>query len=218
MLELNRLQQMPENYDEKLFNHLYSKTENLRRKLTSEIDPRRFGLSYEDILSFFDIKFIFVFSKYYQESEGILLGYLINAMKNFKCRILRKAYTKEFSQSIVSVDDVLTLEENLYEHQVEVSNKEYYHTLLMDFMKKHLSMNAYTIMDLQLNPSPYIQHKLNISPDANIQKIPDHLLLEYLELGNSAKAYKYLDSLKKEIRNAIGYAKIALNTKCITVQ
>lgn len=211
MLELNRLKPMPANYDEKLFNKIYGKTENLRRKLASEIDARRFGLAYEDVLSFFDVKFIFVFSKHHEEPENILLGFILNSLKNFKCRILRSAYTNKFSQSIVSPDTVLNFEEHLTEDHPVNSTEQDYFSKLMTFMKDHLSLNAYTILDLQLNPPPYILNKLNVSPASNLNKIPDHVILDYLDLGSSPKAYKYLESLKKEIRHAISYAKTNLN-------
>ncbi len=211
MLELERLQPMPADYDKELFNQLYSKTNNLRRKLASEIDANRFGLCYEDILSFFDVKFIFVFTKHYKEPENILLGFILNSLKNFKCRILRSAYTTKFSQHIMSTDSVLTLEDDFHEsHPVEDIHRQRLQTL-MDFMKEHLSMNAYTVFELQLNPPPYIHAKLNTSVDANLRKIPDHIILDYLDLGNGPKAYKYLESLKKEIKHTIAYAKSQLN-------
>lgn len=204
MLELNRLKAMPDNYDQKLFNHLYYKTENLRRKLASEIDSRRFGLSKEDVLSFFDVKFIFVFSKHHELPENILLGYLLNSLKNFKARILRSAYTQKYSQSIMSIDN-LTFD--YLSDPIDDNTKDTYFEKIMVFMKKHLSLNAYTILDLQMNPPPYIYHKLNTSPDTNLRKIPDHIILDYLDLGSSPKAFKYIEGLKKEIRNATKYAK-----------
>lgn len=216
MLELNRLKPMPEVYDQKVFNRLYANTENLRRKLASEIDSRRFGLSYEDILSFFDVKFIYVFEKHHEEPENIILAFLINSLKNFKCRILKAAYTIKYSQSIINVDDVLKLEDNLNEdHPENFNGLDYFHKM-MEFMREHLSMNAYTILDLQLNPPPYMLSKLNLSLDSKVQKIPDHVILDYLDLGNGPKASKYLDTLKKEIKNCINYAKLHFNNPLIS--
>lgn len=211
MLELNRLQPMPEIYDRKLFNSLYDRTQNLRNKLAGQIDCRRFGLPHEDILAMFDVKFIFVFTKNHTKPENILLATMLNSLQNFKCRILRSAYTKKFSQNIEHVDDVITLEENLSEeHPINLDTHNYAEQM-MDFMRINLSSNAYAILELKLNPPPYIQRKLNISPDANLQKIPDHLILDYFDLGQSPKAYKYLETLKKEIKGAISYAKVHFN-------
>ena len=211
MLELNRLKPMPEVYSKPLFNKIYAKTENLRKKLASQIDCRRFGLCYEDILASFDVKFIFVFSKFHEEPENVLLAMMLNSLQNFKCRILRSAYTKKFSQNILQVDDILTLEDNLTEEHPININTQNYQQQLMDFMKANLSENSYAVFELKLNPPPYIHHKLNTSVDANIQKIPDHIILDYFDLGHSQKAYKYLDAIKKEIRNTINYAKAHFN-------
>jgi len=207
MLELNRLKPMPEVYDKQLFNTLYGKTENLRRKLASQIDCRRFGVSYEDILAEFDVKFIFVFNKFHEKPENILLGMMLNSLKNFKCRILRSAYTKKFSQNILQVDDVTTLEDNLYNSQPTTIDAHNYSEDLMGYMKEHLSMDAYSVLEIKLNPPPYIHNKLNTTKDSNLQKVPDHLILDYFDLGDSDQAYKYLSLLKKEIRNTINNAK-----------
>lgn len=213
-MEENRLTPMIEGYDPKVFNKLYSKTDNLRRKLTSEIDHRRFGLSYEDILSWFDVKFIFAFNKYYDKyNEDILLGHLIRSLQFFKQRILRSAYTQKYSQSIVQVESIITLEDSLTEnHPGDESNHDYAGEL-KEFMKSHLSANAYELLDVQLNPPPYILSKLNTHRDANLQKIPDEILLDYFDLGVSDRAYKYLGNLKKEIRNTINYAKLHFNNQ-----
>lgn len=213
MLELNRLKPMPENYDKELFNSLYSKTQNLRRKLASEIDAKRFGVEYEDILSTFDVKFIFVFSQHHEKPENILLGFLLNSLKNFKCRILRSAYTQKFSQTLISVDQVINFDDHLTDdaNSIHNTNTDYF-TVFMAFMKEHLSLNAYTVLDLKLNPPPYIYAKLNVSPDTNLHKIPDHVILDYLDLGHGPKATKYLHGLKKEIRNTVNYAKSHFNS------
>lgn len=212
MLEENRLQPMVEGYDEKMFNRLYSKTYQLRKKLASQIDSRRFGLQFEDVLSFFDIKFIFVFNKYCtQHNEEVLLGHLINSLSFFKNRILRSAYTKQYSQSIISTDEVLCFEETMSEYQLMDSEKNHYYNILMNFMRKNLSQNAYAVLEIQLNPPPYILDKLNIDIDSKLHKIPDQLILDYFDLGYSNKAYKFLNDIIKEIHSATNYAKAHFN-------
>lgn len=211
MLELNRLRTMPDSYDPKLFNKLYSRTENLRQKLARGIDPNRFGLSHEDVVSFFDIKFIFVFSKHHEKGEEICLGFILNSLRNFKCRILRAAYTVKFSQRIASIDNLITLEDHLPSTEYQEPGHSYQEKL-MNYMRDHLSSNAFLVLDIKLNPPPYILKRVNTSVDSNLQKIPDQLILDYLGLGESEKSYKYLDSLKKEIKNAIVYAKEYFNS------
>lgn len=202
-MEEHRLQPMPSNYDPVVFNKLFSKTEGLRHKLASEINHHRFGLSHEDIVSFFNTKFIFVFAKYYNEPEEKLLAHILNALKNFKCRILRNAYTIKHSQSIVEADSVVYLSNTAMDN----IDRDYYFNRLMDFMRQHLSENAFIILQVQLNPPPYILQRINPGKEANLQKIPDQLILEYFDLGNGYKANKYLTDIKKEIRHGINYAK-----------
>lgn len=211
MFELNRLKPMPEVYDHQLFNKLYQKTEGLRKKLASQIDPHRFGVTYEDILSSFDIKFIFVFSKCHKEPENILLATILNSMQNFKCRILRAAYTKKYSQNIMQIDDLTYFGNTLTEDHPQNKLDEHYSEKLMEFMKGYLSPNALAVFEVKLNPPPYIQNKLNTHEDANLQKIPDDLILDYFDLGFGIKAHKYLNSLKKEIVKGIKEAKNHFN-------
>jgi hypothetical protein len=207
MLEVSRLKPMAPDYDEQLFNRLYSETKPLRIKLAKGIDCRRFGLFFDDILSFFDVKFIFVFNKHYNEPPEKLKAFIINALTNFKQRILRAAYTMKFSQNIVSFEEICTNEDFVEEK----SYRDHYYEKMMTFMRCKLSDNAYTLLEVQLNPPPYILRKINPGKDKGLQKIPDHVLLEYFDLGQGVNAYKLLGRLRKEIRQAIHQAKAELN-------
>jgi hypothetical protein len=204
-MEEHRLKPMPAGYDVQQFNHIYQTTEALRRKLASQIDYRKFGLGYEDIISAFATKLLFVFTKYYGEPEGIVKAKCIKAMQTYKLKIMRKSYVTKFSQTIISTE-LVPVEDKADDQDT----RDHYYEKLMVFMKKYLSDNAYNLLDLQLNPPPYVLHRINPGKDSNLQKIPDDLLLEYFDLGNGEKAHKYLGELKKEIRSAINYAKIAL--------
>lgn len=207
-MEESRLRPMAVGFDEKLFNRLYAETAPLRKKLAGQIDSRRFGLGYEDILSFFDVKFIYCFNKHYDDPPEKLKAFLLNALRNFKCRILRAAYTKKFSQSIVSFEDLQAKEFDIAE---ENDTRDSYMEKLLSFLKDHLSDNALLILQIQLNPPPFILDRINISKEKSLQKIPDQLILEYLDLGYSDNAVKYLNHLKKEIKQVIGFAKTSLN-------
>lgn len=214
-MEENRLKPMPIGYDEKMFNSLYKKTEPLRKKLASQIDSRRFGLSYEDILSFFDVKFLFTFEKYHQQDEGILLGNIINSLSNFKCRILRMAYTQKFSQSISPLEDHSDIN-----HLVDSSddgNHDFRLSKVMTMMKLTLSDNAYSLLEVQLNPPPFILEKLKERGFKNFNRIPEDILLDYFDLGTGPKARKFLDNLKKEIKIATNYCKNHFHKNPITV-
>jgi hypothetical protein len=206
-MEENRLRPMIEGYDPKLFNRLYENTTALKRKLAGQIDCRRFGVEYQDVLSWFDTKFLFVFNKHYGEPENILLAKIITSLQNFKCRVLRKAYTINHSQTILSVEQLVTFDDGLIEEHPEMTEKDFYYNKIMTFMRKHLSDNAYLLFEVQLTPPPFILSRINPGPECFLTKIPDEVLLEYFDLGYSEKAYKFLSSLKKEIRNAVAFAK-----------
>lgn len=206
-MEENRLKPMREGYDEKLFNTLYAKTKALRRKLTSEIDYRRFGVDYYEVLSWFDVKFIFIFNKYWGTmTDDILLGHLIKGMQFFKCRILRSAYTIKHTQFILSVEDVLEIAQEEVDNPWEDKREEMVNEVLT-FLKKNLSENAYSLLDIKLNPPPYIQKRLTEEGIKSFNKIPNSLFMEYFELGISSESKKFLDDLNKEIIQATILAK-----------
>lgn len=204
-MEESRLKTMPAVYDRQLFNDLYKQTNALKRKLASGIDLRRFnGIEYDDLLSWFDIKFIFVFNKYHDKvPENILLGTIINSLKMFKCRILRKAYTVQFSQSIIGMDYV--------DHEIiaeeETSYHEHYRGLLNDFMEKHLSPDALLLHDLTMNPPPYVLRRLNELEIDNQNKLPIDLILEYFDLSSTPNSIRFIEKLQSEIKEVIKLAK-----------
>ena len=51
--EINRLKELPEDYDVELFNFYYKSMTPLIRKLAKNIDPRRFNVSRDIIISYF---------------------------------------------------------------------------------------------------------------------------------------------------------------------
>lgn len=206
-MEESRLTPMVE-HDPVVFKLIYEKTQGLKRKLASEIDYRRFGLTYEDMVSWFDIKLLFVFNKYYNKhNPQVLLGHVINSLQLFKCRILRAAYTKKYTQTIIEMGESDEYENILIDDELHNSNKDLFYDLAVSFMIKHLSENAYELFQVQLNPPPFILHRLEEERIRDKTKIPNHILAEYFDFDNSDKSIKYLDSLKKEINNGINIAR-----------
>lgn len=207
-MEESRLKPMVADYNPQLFEKLYAKTEGLRRKLASGIDHRRFGVDNDEILSWFTVKFIFAYNKYCKKyNEDILLGHMIRAMQFFKCRIIKSAYTVKYSQSMVE----FTGQEhnNLLVHNPDPidDNHERYYNLAVNYLRDSLSDNAYTLLQLQINPPPYILRRLTEKSIGNIHKIPDELIAEYFDLGFTDRTYKYISGLKKEIKQGISNAR-----------
>lgn len=202
-MEEQRLKPMAPNYDEQKFNRLFKRTEGLRRKLTGQIDCKRFGVESKDILSWFSVKFIYAYNKYYEHEEGVLLGHLIKSLELFKFRILRKAYTQKMSQSLTVPFDPIH-EVSLVE---ETESPDYYYTKFMNFIKGSISDNSYIIMETQFNPPPYILRRLKEEGIENIHKIPDAILCEYFSIETSKEGLKFITSCKKEIKEGIEKAK-----------
>ena len=195
-MELHRLKQMPENYDQKLFLQLYKDTEGLRNKLAYQIDARRFGVTTDIIKSWFDDKFIFVFNKYQGDLEyQELKAYMINALRTFKLRILRKAYSKNniyLSQVYLEGENELI---NIIPIQSELSEYDIFLELALKYLKKNLTDDAFLLLEIELNPPPFI-----LSQVANPKtKIPANLIAEYLELEPSKESSGYINDLRSEI-------------------
>lgn len=209
-MEIHRLTQMKEGYPVDLFNKLYKETESLRRSLSFQIDHRRYGVTQDIIKSWFDDKFIFVFNKHFQDKEpDILKGFLINSLRTFKMRILRKAYNGEgeFYGSCVTLDGEYDLI-NIIPDTDKGDNESVFYNLAMEFMKKKLSDNAYLLFQIQIDPPPYIMSRVE---NCN-SRIPNKLIAEFLNIDNDLdEADRYIKSLKKEINNAIKSAKEYFN-------
>lgn len=199
-MELHRLKEMQSNYDNDLFNQLYKDTQGLKRSLVYQIDSRRLGVTPDIIESWFDDKLIFVFNKYYGKvSNDVLKGFIINSLKTFKFRILRKAY---HDHTIVSLDDESKLI-NIIPDPQETSNKETLLSLALSFMKDKLSDNAWLVFELELDTPEYILSRLK-NPKT---KIPAKLICEYLNLEVNGNAIAFINSLREEIQNCIEEAK-----------
>lgn len=208
-MENHRLLPMKDGYSVELFEKLYKEITPLKKKLTYEIDHRRYGVTRDIIESWFDDKFIFVFNKHFRDyEEGHLKGTIINSLKTFKLRVLRKAYSNEgvFYSNTVELEGESMLI-NYIADKSDITTGELFMDMTTEFMRKELSDNAFMLLNLQLNPPPFILNKLNRSNS----NIPVDLILEYFSLDNISKNIKLIRNLRKEINNAIEKAKLELN-------
>jgi len=203
-MEIHRLTPMKENYDPRLFNKLYKETEPLRNYLTYQIDHRRYGVTPDIIKSWFDDKFIFVYNKYHGDiEEGQLKGRIINALKTFKFRMLRKAYSK---YNIYNNEVRLEGEHNLINIipiDNEISDHQVFLELALVYLKKNLCDDAFLVLEIELNPPPYILDKLSTSKT----KIPSKLIAEYLDLESTRDSSLYINDLRSEVQYWIGEAR-----------
>jgi len=209
-MEIHRLISMQPGYDKELFNRIYKETENLRKSLTFQIDPRRYGVTKDIIESWFDDKFIFVFNKYYSKvNNDVLKGMIINALKVFKFRVLRKAYSKfNIYEHSVSLDGELSLI-NIIPLNEELTDHELFLEMAIKYLKSNLCDDAFLILNLELNPPPYILYKIK-SPKT---KIPAKLIAEYLDMEKSKDSISYVNDLRSEINFWVNQARVHFNKK-----
>lgn len=206
-MENHRLKPMKENYNEALFNKIYKETTSLRKSLVYSIDHRRYGVTPDIVYSWFDDKFILVYNKYCDVYDyEVLKGHIINSLRTFKSRILRKAYNGEgeFYQSLVSKDgeyDLLNTLDNIIDDTTDVDSNN--KMKLYDYLYNVLSDNAYLVAQVLLSPPPYILSRLQ----SNNSRISNELLMDYFELEHTDANEDWIKKLKKEFNKAIKNAK-----------
>ena len=202
-MELHRLKPMQEGYDVTLFNDLYSKTKGLRENLVYQIDESRFGVTKDELRSWFDDKFIFVFNKYFGKMEPeVLKGYLINSLKTFKLKVLRRSYQLNNSVNLntITLDD-LSMFNTIEDYRDE--NSEMLYNLASEFLKNKLSQEAWELLQLQLNPPLFILSKMK-NPES---RIPGKLILEFLGEDITTANLNLIKAIRQEISQAIEMAR-----------
>lgn len=200
-MELHRLTPMKP-HDPKLFNTIYKKTEGLRHVLVNQIDASRFGVTRDEVMSWMDDKLIFVFNKYVDtKSPDLLLGYVINSLKVFKLKILRRSYQLNNSVNLnsIALDDIQL---NYIKDEVEEDNYDLMVNLVMEFMENRLSQEAFTLLQIQLNPPLYITSKVK-----NPLRIPLNIILEFLGLDITPVNLSIVKELQFQINQCILEAK-----------
>lgn len=202
-MEHHRLTQMPEGYDQKLFNEIYDQTKLLRRKLTSQIDCRRFGVDYQEILSWFDVKFIHAFCKYYGTMEpNILKGHIISSLQFFKNRILRFSYSQKAQvHNTIDIQEVYSARETQIDPNYD--EQQLYLQIALKFIKARVSNEAYRILEIELNPPHYILEQLSDQNKPSHTKIPSNLLADYLGFGTDDRSVRLVNTLRKEVQGAV---------------
>ena len=207
-MEHHRLKPMKDGYDKKLFAELYKKTTPLRRKLAFEIDSRKFGVDYQEILSWFDVKFIHAFNKYWEKEPERLLGYIINSLTTYKYRIMRSSYQVKYHNH-ANMLDVTELYDygGPMEQEDENLTRETYLNKLMQFMKGKLNDDAILILQIELNPPLFVQEQLKDMGKKETSKIPHNIIADYLGFNNSPKVINYISELRREIKAVVNLAK-----------
>ncbi len=208
-MEHHRLKPMEEGYDKDLFESLFRKTTPLMRKLAYQIDARKFGVDYQEILSWFHVKFIHAFNKYHKKESERLLGYIINSLTTYKYRVMRSSYQVKYHNhaNMLDVTELYDYKGLIDTTSSEATIRETYMNKVMDFMKTQLTDDGMLILEIQLNPPPYIIEQMKDMDKADNATIPHTLIAEYIGLGTSQPIIEYIKDLRRDIKDGILGAK-----------
>mgnify|MGYP000992065760 FL=1 len=196
--ELHRLKTMQENYDQQMFLRLYKVCKPVIRNLTKQIDYKRYNLTPDIISSYFWDKMLYVFNKYYGTcSEEHLKARILASLSTFKNKLLRSAYGEqaEYNQSLFKLDNLFDNDKELEDDSEEEKAKSEMLDMMYDYMKEHLSMDAYMIFEVLLTPPPYIKERIKDSG-----RITNLLLVEFFDMPKTNSSVKYISELRSDIQ------------------
>lgn len=196
--ELHRLKTMQENYDQQMFLRLYKVCKPVIRNLTKQIDYKRYNLTPDIISSYFWDKMLYVFNKYYGTcSEEHLKARILASLSTFKNKLLRSAYGEqaEYNQSLFKLDDLFDNDKELEDDSEEEKAKSEMLEMMYDYMKEHLSIDAYMIFEVLLTPPPYIKERIKDSG-----RITNLLLAEFFDMPKTNSSVKYISELRSDIQ------------------
>lgn len=196
--ELHRLKTMQENYDQQMFLRLYKVCKPVIRNLTKQIDYKRYNLTPDIISSYFWDKMLYVFNKYYGTcSEEHLKAKILASLSTFKNKLLRSAYGEqaEYNQSLFKLDDLFDNDKELEDDSEEEKAKSEMLDMMYDYMREHLSMDAYMIFEVLLTPPPYIKERIKDSG-----RITNLLLVEFFDMPKTNSSVKYISELRSDIQ------------------
>lgn len=196
--ELHRLKTMQENYDQQMFLRLYKVCKPVIRNLTKQIDYKRYNLTPDIISSYFWDKMLYVFNKYYGTcSEEHLKARILASLSTFKNKLLRSAYGEqaEYNQSLFKLDDLFDNDKELEDDSEEEKAKSEMLEMMYDYMKEHLSTDAYMVFEVLLTPPPYIKERIKDSG-----RITNLLLVEFFDMPKTNSSVKYISELRSDIQ------------------
>lgn len=196
--ELHRLKTMQENYDQQMFLRLYKVCKPVIRNLTKQIDYKRYNLTPDIISSYFWDKMLYVFNKYYGTcSEEHLKARILASLSTFKNKLLRSAYGEqaEYNQSLFKLDDLFDNDKELEDDSEEEKAKSEMIDMMYDYMKEHLSIDAYMVFEVLLTPPPYIKERIKDSG-----RITNLLLVEFFDMPKTNSSVKYISELRSDIQ------------------
>ncbi len=196
--ELHRLKPMQEVYDVELFNRLHRICCPVIKRLSKQVDCKRFNLSEDIINSYFWDKMLFVFNKYYGTcSEEHLKARILSSLSTFKNKLLRSAYTEqaEYNQQLHKLDDLFEDSKELVDDTEYNANKNHLIELVNNYMKDRLSSDAYLVFEAITTPPPFIKERVKDG-----HRITNLLLIEFFDMPRNKSSVRYLSELREDIQ------------------
>lgn len=196
--ELHRLQPMREDYSTELFNKLYKVCKPVIRRLSKQIDCKRFDLTEDIIASYFWDKMLFVFNKYYGTcSDEHLKAKILASLSTFKNKLLRSAYSEQasYNQNLSKLEDLFDDSKELIDDSESEKSKQEMMDMMYSYMKDHLSVDAYLVFETLMIPPPFIQERVKASGHVT------HLLLvEFFDLPRNKNSVRFISELRSDIQ------------------
>ena len=206
--ELHRLTEI-KSYNPTILNKLYKICRPRIKKLTKHIDHRRLNVGPDLIESFFWDKFLYVFNKYQERMEfEELKAHLLVSLTQYSYKLMRSGYSEaaEYNQNLISFESLLDdSKEDLYIPD-ESSEVNIYHNLLEDFLIKNLTVDAFLVYSIQLNPPPFFTNRLKDSGG----KLTILHLIDFFEYERSKDSINYFTSIRRQIAITLEKAKAEL--------
>lgn len=199
--ELHRIKPLKD-YDEKIFTKLYKLCKPVIKNLVNQIDCRRYNVSKDVISSYFWDKMLFLFNRYYEESEGnieFLKAHILRGLSTYKYHLLQEAYSEraEYFQKLTSLDvlydnnkeDVDLLDEDTNGYKEELLKNLY------DYMKKHLSLDALLVFECIMTPPTYILDRT----DNGRVRITNKIIADFFNLPEGKASIQYISDLRHDV-------------------
>lgn len=197
--ELHRIKPL-ENYDGKLFAKLYKLCKPVIKNLVKQIDCRRYNVSKDVINSYFWDKMLFLFNRYYKESNGdveFLKAHILRGLSTYKYHLLQDAYTEraEYFQSLTSLDDLYDNNKEDITAEEDNTYKDELLKTLYDYMGKHLSPDAMLIFECLMTPTDFLLERT----DNGRVRITNYMLAEFFNLPKAKTYIQYISDLRHDV-------------------
>lgn len=197
--ELHRLKPMQEGYDIELFEKLYKISKPVIRRLSKQVDPKRFNVTTDIIESYFWDKMLYIFNKYYGTcTEDHLQARVLGGLTTFKNHLLHSAYTERasFNQALHSFEDLYEdSNEDKDNYEDNTTSKNNLLEVVDNYMMNKLNPDAQLVYEVLFSPPPFIQEY----PGYKGGRITNGMLIEFFDLPKNSASERFIKETREDI-------------------